>query len=263
MNRKYATRSTQYAIPNTQYTIQILGVEIDNVTTEQALQLIAGFVEQGTPHQVVTVNPEFVMTAQRLPAFRDVINGADLRIPDGVGLLWAARRLGTPLQERVAGSDMIPLIAQQAARLGHRMFLLGAAPGVAEKAAARLVHLAPGVMIVGTYAGSPAVEEEDEIVELIRTLAPDILLVAYGAPRQELWIARNLDRLGVPVAMGVGGAFDFLAGVTRRAPLWVQRLGFEWLHRLIHQPWRWRRQLDIPRFMWHVVREKTKGPRGG
>ncbi|MFQ5855222.1 MAG: WecB/TagA/CpsF family glycosyltransferase [Anaerolineae bacterium] len=255
--------NSKYAVGNTQYTVQILGVEIDNVTTEQALRHISSFVEEGWPHQIVTVNPEFVMTAQRLPVFRDVINRADLRIPDGVGLLWAARRLGTPLQERVAGSDLVPLIARQAARLGHRTFLLGAAPGVAEKAAARLVHLAPGVMIVGTHAGSPAVEEEDDIVEMIRIAAPDILFVAYGAPQQDLWIARNLDRLEVPVAMGVGGVFDFLAGVTRRAPPWIRHLGFEWLHRLIQEPWRWRRQLDIPRFMWHVVREETGGARGG
>ena len=240
------------------FTIQILSVQIDNVTAAQALQLVASFVEERTPHQIVTVNPEFVMSAQRLPVFRDVINRANLRIPDGVGLLWAARRLGTPLQERVTGSDMILLIAQQAARLGHRIFLLGAAPGVAEKAAARSVYLAPGVMIAGTYAGSPSVEEEDEIVDMIRAVAPDILFVAYGAPQQDLWIARNLDRLEVPVAMGVGGAFNFLAGGTRRAPARVRRLGFEWLYRLIQEPWRWRRQLDIPRFMWHVVRESRK-----
>lgn len=246
------------ASAHSQFTIHILGVQIDNVTTDQALQRIAFFVEEGTPHQVVTVNPEFVMTAQRVPAFRDVINHADLRIPDGVGLLWAARRLGTPLQERVAGSDMVPLIAQQAARLRHRLFLLGAAPGVAEKAAARLFHLAPGVMIVGTYAGSPSVEEENEIVEMILATAPDILFVAYGAPQQDLWIARNLERLGVPVVMGVGGTFDFLAGVTRRAPPWIRRLGFEWLYRLMQEPWRWRRQLDIPRFMWYVMREVTR-----
>jgi N-acetylglucosaminyldiphosphoundecaprenol N-acetyl-beta-D-mannosaminyltransferase len=233
-------------------------VKIDNVTTRQALQRIADLVNEGTPHHVVTVNPEFVMTAQRVPTFRDVINQANLRLPDGVGLLWAARRLGTPLQQRVAGSDMVPLITQQAARLGHRLFLLGAAPGVAEKAATRLIELAPGVRIVGTYAGSPAPEEENEIIPLVRASKPDILFVAYGAPQQDFWIARNLSRLDVSVAMGVGGAFDFLAGVTTRAPRWVQNLGFEWLHRLIKQPWRWRRQLDIPCFMWYVVRDECR-----
>ena len=247
------TASTRRPFPRT--TIEILGVQIDNVTAAQALVDIAGFVQAATPHQVVTVNPEFVMLAQRMPAFRSVINQADLRLPDGVGLLWAARRLGTPLQERVTGSDTVPAIAQQAARLGHRLFLLGAAPGVAEKAARRLMHLAPGVQIVGTYAGSPAPAEEAHITQMIRAAAPDILFVAYGAPHQDLWIARNLPRLEVPVAMGVGGTFDFLAGVARRAPLWMQNLGLEWLYRLIHEPWRIRRQLHIPHFMWCVLRE--------
>lgn len=243
---------------SSQPAIHILGVRVDNVTMSEALARIAAFVEKGTPHQVVTVNPEFVMTAQRLPAFREVLNDADLALPDGVGLLWAARRLGTPLQERVAGSDLVPLVAEEAARRGYRLFLLGAAPGVAERAAQRLQQIVPDVQIVGTYAGSPAVEEEDEIVARIRAAQPHILLVAYGAPRQDLWIARNLHRLKVPVAMGVGGAFDFLAGVVPRAPYWVRQLGFEWLYRLLHQPWRWRRQLAIPRFMWHVLRYGTR-----
>ena len=238
--------------------IHILGVRVDNVTMEEALAHIAAFVTTGTPHQVVTVNPEFVMTAQRLPAFRAVLNRADLALPDGVGLLWAARRLGTPLQERVAGSDLVPLLAQQAAQHGHRLFLLGAAPGVAERAAQQLAAMAPGVPIVGTYAGSPRSEEEDEIVQRVRAARPHILLVAYGAPQQDLWIARNLQRLEVPVAMGVGGAFDFLAGVVPRAPRWIRERGFEWLYRLLCQPWRWRRQLAIPQFMWHVWLE-TRG----
>jgi N-acetylglucosaminyldiphosphoundecaprenol N-acetyl-beta-D-mannosaminyltransferase len=237
--------------------VNILGVEVDNLTVAEALSRVAGFVAEGGTHQIVTVNPEFVMAAQRMPEFRAVINDADLRLPDGVGLLWAAGRVGIRLRQRVAGSDMVTLIAQQAARLGHTLFLLGAAPGVAERAAVELVRLAPGVMIVGTHAGSPAREEEGAIVTRIRARAPDILFVAYGAPQQDLWIARNMELLGVSVAMGVGGAFDFLAGVTQRAPEWVQRSGLEWLHRLIHEPWRWRRQLALPRFMWHVLRETS------
>ncbi|MCK4450446.1 MAG: WecB/TagA/CpsF family glycosyltransferase, partial [Anaerolineae bacterium] len=151
-------------------------------------------------------------------------------------------------------------VAALAAQKGYSLFLLGAAPGVAVATAARLCQTYPGLRIAGTHAGSPALEEEDEIVRLIQRAKPDILFVAYGAPQQDKWIARNLERLGVPVAMGVGGAFDFISGRAKRAPRWLQRVGLEWLHRLLHEPWRWRRMLALPRFVWLVVRERlTKG----
>jgi N-acetylglucosaminyldiphosphoundecaprenol N-acetyl-beta-D-mannosaminyltransferase len=116
----------------------------------------------------------------------------------------------------------------------------------------------PNLQIVGTYSGSPAVEEEDEIVALVKQAGPDILFVAYGAPQQDKWIARNLEKLGVPLAMGVGGTLDFIAGVAVRAPRWVQRLGLEWLHRLCREPWRWRRMLALPRFVWLVILRRAK-----
>lgn len=233
----------------------ILGVRVDNVNYEQALSIIEGFVVSGTPHQVVTVNPEFIVTAQSDDDFRRVLNASALALPDGVGLLWAARFLGRPLQERVTGTDTMQRLAALAAQKDYSLFLLGAAPGVAVETAARLCETYPGLRIVGTHAGSPALEEEDEIVRMIQRAKPDILFVAYGAPQQDKWIARNLERLGVPVAMGVGGAFDFISGRTKRAPRWVQRLGLEWLHRLCHEPWRWRRMLALPKFVWLVLRE--------
>jgi N-acetylglucosaminyldiphosphoundecaprenol N-acetyl-beta-D-mannosaminyltransferase len=233
----------------------ILGVRVDNVNYEQALSIIEGFVVSGTPHQVVTVNPEFIVTAQSDDDFRRVLNASALALPDGVGLLWAARFLGRPLQERVTGTDTMQRLAALAAQKDYSLFLLGAAPGVAVETAARLCETYPGLRIVGTHAGSPALEEEDEIVRMIQRAKPDILFVAYGAPQQDKWIARNLERLGVPVAMGVGGAFDFISGRTKRAPHWVQRLGLEWLHRLCHEPWRWRRMLALPKFVWLVLRE--------
>jgi len=240
--------------------IVLLGVRVDDVTFEEALSVIEGFIREGTPHQVVTVNPEFVMAARRDEEFRRILNAAHLALPDGIGLIWASRLLGRPLRERVAGSDLVPMIAALAAKRGYRLFLLGAAPGVAEEAAQRLRQENPGLTIAGTHAGSPAVEEEEEIVALVQAARPHVLLVAYGAPAQDKWIARNLERLGVPVCMGVGGALDFIAGVAKRAPRWVQRLGLEWLHRLIHQPWRWRRQLALVRFAGLVLRERlTKG----
>jgi N-acetylglucosaminyldiphosphoundecaprenol N-acetyl-beta-D-mannosaminyltransferase len=247
----------QYPISNIQYpTSTILGVRVDNVNYDQALSLIEGFVVSGTPHQVVTVNPEFIVAAQSDDEFRNILNVSSLALPDGVGLLWAARFLGHPIQERVTGTDMVQRVAALAAQKDYGLFLLGAAPGVAVATAARLCEAYPGLRIVGTYAGSPALEEEDEIVKMIQKAKPDILLVAYGAPQQDRWIARNLVRLGGPVAMGVGGAFDFISGRAKRAPRWVQRLGLEWLHRLYHEPWRWRRMLALPKFVWLVMRER-------
>jgi exopolysaccharide biosynthesis WecB/TagA/CpsF family protein len=234
----------------------ILGVRADNVNYSETLSLIEDFLGNGTPHQVVTVNPEFIVAAQSDDDFRNILNASSLALPDGVGLLWAARFLGRPLQERVTGTDTVQRLAALAAQKGYSLFLLGAAPGVAITTAARLCETYPGLRIVGTHVGSPALEEEDEIVKMIQKAKPDILLVAYGAPQQDRWIARNLERLGVPVAMGVGGAFDFISGRAKRAPRWLQRLGLEWLHRLFHEPWRWRRMLALPKFVWLVVWER-------
>jgi N-acetylglucosaminyldiphosphoundecaprenol N-acetyl-beta-D-mannosaminyltransferase len=161
----------------------------------------------------------------------------------------------------VAGSDLVPRIAERAAAHGWRLFFLGAGRGVAQEAAARLRRRYAGLQVAGTYAGSPALDEEAEIVDLVRAASPHVLLVAYGAPAQDLWIARNLERLGVPVCMGVGGAFDFVGGVRKRAPLWVQRLGLEWLYRLLQEPWRWRRQLALPRFTIAVLAARLKKER--
>lgn len=236
--------------------VRILGVRVDDVTMEEALARLQEMVAQGGPHQVVTVNPEFIMRAQKDAAFSRVLAEADLAIPDGQGLLLAARYLGRPLRQRVAGSDLAPALAALAAQRGYRLYLLGAAPGVAEQAAAVLERRYPGVQIVGTYAGSPARAEEEAIVARIVAARPDFLLVAYGAPAQDLWIHRNQPRLQVPVAMGVGGTLDFIAGVRKRAPVWMQRLGLEWLFRLIQEPRRWRRMLALPRFAWRVLKSK-------
>lgn len=232
---------------------RILGVRIDALTYASLLDRIASFIAEGTPHQIATANPEFVMEAQDNAAFREVLAHADLVMADGVGLLWAARRLGSPLPERVTGSDVLPMIAERAAAAGWRLYLLGAAPGVAERTAELLQGRYPGLQIAGAYPGSPSADDAPAIIDRIRAARPHVLFVAYGAPRQDLWIATHRDALGVPVMMGVGGAFDHIVGVRKRAPRWVQRLNLEWLYRLITQPWRWRRQLALPRFVWAVV----------
>ncbi len=221
--------------------VTILGVRVDAVTMPQTLAWIEAAVAERRPRQICTANPEFIMTARRDPEFRGVLNRADLVLPDGVGLLWAARRLGARLPERVAGSDLIYRLAELAGRHGWRVYFLGAAEGVAAAAAERLKSLYPGLVIAGTLAGDPGPASAEAQVASVRSAQPEVLLVAYGAPAQDKWIARHKDALNVPVSVGVGGSFDFVAGVALRAPDWVQRLGLEWLHRLWRQPWRARR----------------------
>ena len=235
--------------------VQILGVRVDAVSYREAIDINSHWIELRGPHQIATANPEFVMAAQHSPDFRQALAAADLCVADGVGLLWAARRLGARLPERVTGSDLTPLLAQAASQRGWRLYLLGAAPGVAQQAADRLAQQNPGLRIAGVYAGSPADRDAPDIVQRVIAAQPDVLLVAYGAPAQDLWIARHGAELGVPVMMGVGGAFDHIVGVQRRAPAWVQRVHLEWLFRLVTQPWRWRRQLALPRFVWAVLRQ--------
>ncbi|MCS7283329.1 MAG: WecB/TagA/CpsF family glycosyltransferase [Anaerolineae bacterium] len=233
--------------------LRILGVPIHDVTLDEAVEWAARWIAEGGPHQVATVNPEFVMAARRLPSFRAVLERADLCLPDGVGITLAARYLGRPLRERVAGVDLVEALAARAAQEGWRLFLLGAAPGVAERAAANLTARFPDLTICGTYAGSPSPEEEADIVRRIQEASPHILFVAYGAPAQDLWIARNLAPTGASVGIGVGGALDYLAGVVPRAPRWMRRAGLEWLYRLLRQPWRWRRQRVLPLFVFLVL----------
>lgn len=234
--------------------IQILGLPVDKLSYQQWLNLIDQWVKTGRRvHHVCTVNPEFMVIAQADPLFSTILKRADLCIADGVGLLWAANRLKTPLPERLTGSDGTILIAREAAKKGWKLFLLGAAEGVAEEAATILIQEFPGLQIVGAYAGSPSSEDEAAIVEMVNQSGADILLVAYGAPKQDKWIARNTPRLKVKMAMGVGGAFDFVAGRVPRAPEKMQQYGLEWLYRLYKEPWRIWRMLRLPRFVFLVL----------
>ncbi len=215
--------------------------------------MVDRFVQEGGVHQVATVNPEFVMRARRDDAFRQALAQADLAVPDGVGLIWAGLLLGRRFRGRVPGVELTHRLAALAADRGYALYLLGAAPGVAEEAAACLRKDHPGLRIAGTYAGSPDPADEEQIVARIRAAAPQILLVAYGAPQQDLWLRRNLPRLFVPVGMGVGGTLDYIAGRVPRAPAWMRRIGLEWSYRLIRQPWRWRRMLALPTFAGLVL----------
>jgi N-acetylglucosaminyldiphosphoundecaprenol N-acetyl-beta-D-mannosaminyltransferase len=231
----------------------ILGVRVHKVTMSEALAQLEWMSQKTGPHLVITLNSEMLMLAQHNREFRGIINNASLTLPDAMGIVWASRMLGDPLPERTAGVDTVERFANIARQRGIRFFLLGAASGVAEQAAAKLQGRYPGLIIAGTYAGSPHLDEEPDICRRVRSASPHVLLVAYKVPEQEFWIARNLHRLHVPVIMNVGGALDFIAGVTRRAPLWMRERGLEWLYRLIQQPRRWRRMLALPRFAAAVL----------
>ncbi|GAC1686333.1 MAG: WecB/TagA/CpsF family glycosyltransferase [Ktedonobacteraceae bacterium] len=243
----------------------LLGVRVDRITQQQAIEQIDQIVTRHNANpdkqpcqQVVTVNTEFVMMAQHDTIFRNIINHAALVVADGIGIVWGTRYIGKPTPERVTGTDTLVELAKLCANKGYRLYLLGAAHGVAEEASTRLQVLAPGLQIAGTYAGSPTPAEENALIERVRVAQADILCVAYGAPMQEIWIARNLARLPVAVAIGVGGAYDFLSGRQLRAPQAMQRMGLEWLYRLYREPWRWRRMLAIPHFLLFVALKGRK-----
>jgi N-acetylglucosaminyldiphosphoundecaprenol N-acetyl-beta-D-mannosaminyltransferase len=182
-----------------------------------------------------------------------VLESADLCLADGSGVVWAARRLGCTMQGPVTGVDLIPRLAALCADRHLRLFLLGAAPGVADDLASRLRADHPAIE-VATHSGSPDLSSDAETLALVHRHRPHVLLVAYGHPTQELWIDRMRDRLGVAVAVGVGGAFDYLTGRVPRAPAWMRRAGLEWLFRLARQPWRMRRMAVLPVYAWRVLR---------
>lgn len=238
--------------------VRVLGVRIDDVSFAEMLDAVAHFVEEGGAHQVSTVNTEFLVAALKDPEFATVLEGTALNVPDSMGILWAARWLGHPLRERVTGSDGIYRVAGLCAERGYRLYLLGAAEGVAEQVAKHLTGQYPGLVVCGAEAGSLAGDEDEATVQHIHRARADVLMVAYPSVPQEKWIARNLHRTGAAVGMGVGAAFDFCVGIQSRAPLWVQRLGLEWLHRLAREPRRWRRMLALPYAAWLVLWQRVR-----
>lgn len=219
----------------------LLGVPLDPLTLDQAVERIRSFLKEPGFHHVVTPNSEMLVEASGNPHFRSVLVSADLHLPDSIGLVKMAKRTGQYLPERVTGVDtVVRLLANLPSE--HSVFLLGAAPDVAELAAAKLREKNPQLRIVGTYSGSPSEADAPEILRRINAADPQVLLVAFGAPAQDLWIDRyKADLHHVRVAMGVGGTFDFLAGRIKRAPHIFRSLGLEWLWRLIQEPRRIKR----------------------
>lgn len=241
--------------------IHLLGVRVDDVTLSEALDKTDELMREPRLHHVVTINPEFIIAARRNPDFARVLAESDLCLPDGANLIRASQRQGTPLRERVAGTDYIWYLSGLAAVCGWKVFLLGGRGGVGGLAGARLQARYRKLKLVGTFEGSPDPIDEPEILARIRDSEPDILYVAYGAPAQDLWIHRNRERLaGVRLAVGVGGAFDFIARRVPRAPDWMQNAGLEWLFRLLVQPWRVRRQVALVTFTLLMLRQPRNRP---
>ncbi len=227
-------------------------MRVDCLDMQATLDRIEELVGDGGSHLVATVNPEFIMRARRDPEFARVLESADLCLADGTGVVWAARRQGCSLSVPVTGTDLIPPLAALCAKRGFRLFLLGAEPGVADELAERLRVEHPG-LAVAAHAGSSDPSADEETISLVRAHGAQVLLVAFGAPKQELWIDRLKDRGGVAVGIGVGGAFDYLTGRVPRAPAWMRRAGLEWLFRLGRQPWRLRRMAVLPVYAVKVL----------
>jgi N-acetylglucosaminyldiphosphoundecaprenol N-acetyl-beta-D-mannosaminyltransferase len=233
----------------------LLGVPIDPMTEDAAIEWVARAIADGRPRLVISVNPERIMQAGREPEFAAILQRADLALADGAGVLWAARRIGHPLPARVAGVDFVQSLAARGAREGWRFFFLGGAPGVADAAGRVLRERFPGFTLAGSHAGSANPSDDTASVEAVRASGAQLLFLAYGGGAEEAWLARNLDRTGAVIGMGVGGAFDFISGRAERAPRWMRERGVEWVHRLSREPWRWRRMLALPRFVVRVLAE--------
>jgi len=253
--------------------IKLFQVGIDQVDNQETIQKIEEFIVSKKPHQIVTPDTLALLRAGKDPEYHAILKSADLVTPDGAGILWAATTLNYPLPERVTGIDIIHNVCRLAARKGYSLYLLGSYPGVASEAALNLTKKYPGIKIAGTHHGYFRCEdsqncedvkngnndknkEEEEIITEIKENRPDILLVGMGVPKQEKWINKNLNRLNIPVCMGVGGSFDVLSGRIPRAPLWMQRHGMEWVYRSIKQPNRAFRTLALFYFIWLVIAGK-------
>ncbi len=237
---------------------EILGCHIDIIDKHQALEKINEMISAKKGGQVITLNAEIAFQAQKDEKLRNLINGADLVTPDGIGVIWGGRQLGYDFPERVTGIDLMVSLCQKAADMGWKVFLFGAAPGVAEAAAQSLSKQFPGLAVVGCRHGYFKDDESREIAREIGVLQPDVLFVALGAPKQEYWIREQREVMKIPLCMGVGGSFDVIAGVKSRAPGWAIRLNLEWLYRLLAEPSRWKRQLALPRYVLAIKKAKWR-----
>ena len=239
---------------------EIMGVGFDDLTLDEAAGAAAGMIEEGGFHYVVTPNPELVDRARREEPFRQALNGADLVLPDGIGVVYAAKLLGRPLKGRCPGIDFAGKLMERMAKTGLRLYLLGAKPGVAETAAARLEAKYPGLIICGTHDGY--FKEDAPVVEAVRAAEADVVFVCLGAPKQEYWMVKNGPATGARLMAGLGGSLDVFAGVVERAPESWQRLGLEWIYRLTKEPKRIGRMARLPLFLLSALGERGKAGKG-
>jgi len=220
--------------------IKFLNTFIDNVTFEEAIAIIDKFINDGKYHYVVTPNVDHIVKLEKDEEFKKVYESADLILTDGMPLIWISKLLKKPIKEKISGSDLFPEVCKMAAEKGYSVFLLGAGPGVAQKAAEKLMAKYKGLKIAGVYSPPYGFENDEKeirkIIEMINQSKPDILAVGLGAPKQEKFIYKYLSELKVPVSLGIGAAIDFEAGNIKRAPKWMQRCGLEWFYRFLKEP---------------------------
>ncbi|CAM2932608.1 WecB/TagA/CpsF family glycosyltransferase [Paenibacillus sediminis] len=239
-------------------TVSIYGIPFSKLGMTDTVAYVTEMVKSGKPHQIITGNPIMVMTALENPEYMSVMKSADLVVPDGAGVVWAASYVGEPVAERVAGYDLLHELMKVGESYHWKVYLLGSTSEVIQETVRRLGLEYPGVHIVGYRDGYFGPEEDQAVIEDIRAAAPDILFVARSVSTQEPWIARYKEQLGVPVVMGVGGSFDVISGKSKRAPKWMQQMRMEWLFRLLREPTRYKRMLALPKFAMKVLREKEK-----
>ena len=236
--------------------INVLGVGFDNVTMDEAVDRGMELLHSPGTHYVVTPNPEIVEDCRENMAARQAVNGADLVLPDGIGVVKGAKMLGTPLKEKVPGIEFAAGLMERMAAEGRSLYLLGAKPGVAETAGEKLAAKYPGLKIAGTQDGY--FQEDGPVVEAIRQSGADCVFVCLGAPKQELWMSRHGQATGARLLCGLGGSLDVFAGVVERAPKFWSDHGLEWFYRLCKNPWRAKRMMKLPLFLVHVRKEKGR-----
>lgn len=236
----------------------IFGVNVSKLDMKGTVEVLERAVASKKPHQVITANPIMIMAALESEENMRAMREAELIVPDGAGVVWAAEEFGDPVAERVAGFDLLHQLMKRGEQLGWTAYLLGAAEEVVQEAAGRLQKQYPKVRIVGVRNGYFGAQENAGVIESIRQAQPDLLFVARDAKTQEPWIARHKHELGASVIMGVGGSFDVISGKTKRAPIFMQKLRLEWFYRLAKEPSRLPRMMALPQFMRKVKKAKKR-----